>query len=741
MSLLLCQLVLGLLAALAGRCWSRQLVSPPPDCITDIARRLGWQTINLKYEANYPEFNPMWWVSYLSRNSFFVHPSTFCEHCNQAQGLPPFSNGGLLFRPTPPGFLNIDRLHLIHVVGDPAWRPQDGAAGWVSWLYRDDSEHWRLVTLNWGPDTGNWVRKDVGRCGPHHFIEDRPGLLTYAIHVGDWLLRGAMRGQHLKMGFGAVPPSNEEEGVKRSVGYEDGIVLRDGQLQHGPQADIIQTMSNSLGFSFTVIPVFPKGNTSVWKELVNEVSHYRLDIGLGLMAPTPQLRERVSFLEAQWFVTTYATVRKPRLNSAGFDPGKPFGMDVWTLIVATLVISSILSWIITWLVRRFRDGHSTTPWKSLPDVSSHVLQVAGILCQRGVELTTNSYAIGTLFLTLSMFSLLIYNFYTGVMLSYMAVLVPASPFSSLSAATSNGYRVRYQAGSQQEDLLRSNSTALLRDFLAHSSPIVHFGPEEDYPAVAEAATSPNDIILASDAFLAMDESMADPAFCPLCYWPEPVAQTPVSMIATPHLHNSWMLGRYLRVLQETGVLSRWRRRLRRSYLAGSRLCSTEPQAAQYSQLGLRSVAVSFGLLLGGVLLSLLLLVAEVLVHRLTGGSSRRRQLALTGPHQTTFGSTRPGPLEAAPTPDDARRWGATNGHPDQWHQMQDEQQLLQQYSPDQWSSARGQPLAHQWQPVTSETESVTWQLTWTTTRTTASDSPEGGSGGFMTSPGSTTTGS
>ena len=404
-----------------------------------------------------------------------MHPSKFYGHCaTRGGGLPLFSDGGFLFRPTPPDMCYDNVFHWIHVVGDPDWRPRDGPAGWVSWLYRDDSARWRLVTLNWAPARGQWALKDVGYCDERQFVEERPGLLTYSIHVGDWMLRGAMRGQHLKMGFGAVPPSSEEYGVVRSAGYEDGIVLRDGKLQPGPQADIIQTMASSLGFSFTVYPVFPEGNTSVWQQLINEVDNFRLDIGLALIGPTPMLREKVSFLHPQQYITKYATVRRPRLNSAGFDPGKPFGVDVWSLIAVTLIVASALSWLTTWLVRRYRDGRAPATWTgTVHDASAHSLQVAGILCQRGVELTTNSYAIGTLFLTLSLFSLLIYNFYTGVMLSYMAVLVPVSPFSSLSSATSNGYRVRYHLGSQEELLLRSNSTALIRDLLAHSSPIAH----------------------------------------------------------------------------------------------------------------------------------------------------------------------------------------------------------------------------------------------------------------------------
>ena len=658
-------------------------------------------------------FSPAWWFAFFSRNAFFVHGSTFCQTCSLRHGLPEFSDGGLLFRPTPPGFLDSGSVyHWIHVVGDLGWRPRDGAAGWVSWLYRDDSADWRLATLNWQPARGNWIRMDVGRCDQHRFVENRPALLTYSIHVGDWMLRGAMRGQHLKMGFGAVLPSEEERGVVRSAGYEDGIVMRDGQLQPGPQADIINTMSSSLGFSYSVHPVFPEGNVSAWQRLIDEVANYRLDIGLGLIAPTPALRERVSFMEAQQYVTKYATVRRPRLRGAGFDPGKPFAVDVWWLIVAMLLISSVFSWLTTWLVRRYRDGQTTNTWAgALQELSAHGLQVLGILCQRGVELTTNSQAIGTLFLTLSVFSLLIYNFYTGVMLSYMAVLVPAAPFSSLSAATASGYRVRYQLGSQEEDLLRSNSTALIRDLLAHSSPIVYLGPEEDYPAVAEAATSSSDIILTSDAFLAMDESLADPASCPLCYWPEPVAQTPVSMIGTLHLHNSWMLNRYLRVLLETGVLSRWRRRLRRSYLAGSRLCSTEPETAQYSQLGLQSVAVSFDLLLGGLLLALLLLVVEVVVYRLPGGrrsaqqQQRQQQQQLAGAQQATgsLGSWR-----------DPRQQSTTEPLPDRWRQQYGQQQQQQlgpwQPTPGEVHTAQGQTEQTAWQ-----TEQTAWQTVYTET--------------------------
>lgn len=73
-------------------------------------------------------------------------------------------------------------------------------------------------------------------------------------------------------------------------------------------------------------------------------------------------------------------------------------------------------------------------------------------------------------------------------------------------------------------------------------------------------------------------------------------------------------------LQETGILNRWRRRLRRTTYTGSRLCSTEATTSQYRQLGLGSVATIHVTLAAGLLLSLLLLAAEIVVFRV----SRRR---------------------------------------------------------------------------------------------------------------------
>ena len=46
-------LVLVLAAGLVGPGWCQRLVTPPPGCIADVARRLGWQKVNMKYEANY----------------------------------------------------------------------------------------------------------------------------------------------------------------------------------------------------------------------------------------------------------------------------------------------------------------------------------------------------------------------------------------------------------------------------------------------------------------------------------------------------------------------------------------------------------------------------------------------------------------------------------------------------------------------------------------------------------------
>ena len=46
-------LVLVLAAGLVGHGWCQRLVTPPPGCIADVARRLGWQKVNMRYEANY----------------------------------------------------------------------------------------------------------------------------------------------------------------------------------------------------------------------------------------------------------------------------------------------------------------------------------------------------------------------------------------------------------------------------------------------------------------------------------------------------------------------------------------------------------------------------------------------------------------------------------------------------------------------------------------------------------------
>ena len=46
-------LVLVLVLVLVGGGWCQQLGTPPPGCIADIVRRLGWQKVNLKYEPGY----------------------------------------------------------------------------------------------------------------------------------------------------------------------------------------------------------------------------------------------------------------------------------------------------------------------------------------------------------------------------------------------------------------------------------------------------------------------------------------------------------------------------------------------------------------------------------------------------------------------------------------------------------------------------------------------------------------
>lgn len=98
-------------------------------------------------------------------------------------------------------------------------------------------------------------------------------------------------------------------------------------------------------------------------------------------------------------------------------------------------------------------------------------------------------------------------------------------------------------------MLRGSNTGIVRQMAARSEPIAYDGSEIAFTDYAYSELGEKEVILATDAFLPADEHFADPARCPLCYWPEPISTTAAGMVVTKGFGDAWMISRYIRVFQ------------------------------------------------------------------------------------------------------------------------------------------------------------------------------------------------
>ncbi|XP_069696128.1 probable glutamate receptor [Periplaneta americana] len=413
--------------------------------------------------------------------------------------------------------------------------------------------------------------------------------------------RGSLQGVSIKA---AVIPYKPYLNVakydgKTPVKFEGYLMDLWNELQHRMNFTTKFVTSHDAVFGFLL-------DNGSWSGVVGMVLREEVDVGISFFAYLKDRIDAVSFLPPIWNVRLKVHMKQPEMEVSTFSHIlSPFVSSLWGVVAATMAVLSLLL-AATWYLSptsKFKDG-------SLPcNLYESCLYVYGSFCQQGHDTVPKTMACRLVYFSTYFLAVILFVAYSAIFISYLTVRRTELPFNDFQGLLRQGsYKLGVLAGSARIDFFKKSKIPALKDIYKHLIfPDITKLPRSDTEGLHRICSSDKYSYLVSDVTL---RGLARHIPCKIVGVPQAYYSITASMIIRKSSPYKKLFNYHVQEIKRAGILTRIEEN------------AWPPKYVEIiedppSSVPLETVMIFFVVLVTGISVSILILLIEFLLTKLT----------------------------------------------------------------------------------------------------------------------------
>ncbi|OXU28208.1 hypothetical protein TSAR_008341 [Trichomalopsis sarcophagae] len=388
------------------------------------------------------------------------------------------------------------------------------------------------------------------------------------------------------------------------------IAAQQGPLS-GLFATILEELSSTLNFSMSIAykedsyGIYNE-STGVWTGVIGRLDRKDVDLGVAEFTMTAQRLDSVDFTQPIMLSRNHLYMRQPDGSALQWSAYfKVYTIDSWIALQGM----STLTWlVITYMRALIRE-------KPIPPnhFSENYLSIWGIYCQQGLPEFPSASPMRIAYFTILVTAVILLAVYSACLISYLTVTSPSLPFSNLHEFAKDGtYKLIAFQQSADYDLFATSKDLVLKRMMKQMLNREYL-PQTMMAGFRKACENK----IAFYATEAVKTQISARIPCDLVYL-ESGRIDSLGMTLTKRSQYTGVINYHLQKFKDVGIMNRLRSRV---YM------KVTPSDNKYNPVNVRGI-VTILLILGiGVVVSIIILIAEILIQRVHKGKENQKLMS------------------------------------------------------------------------------------------------------------------
>ncbi|XP_011500851.1 PREDICTED: uncharacterized protein LOC105364575 [Ceratosolen solmsi marchali] len=167
-----------------------------------------------------------------------------------------------------------------------------------------------------------------------------------------------------------------------------------------------------------------------WTGVIRRLVSREIDIGIGEFTMNQQRAAVIDYSVALMRSTSNIYIKRPRMSNIGWSTYvKAFHLDIWIIILTTLLFIPILLAMMWKVVRNYDITYY---------IVEEYLRVWGIYCQKPLPDLPSALSLRIAYISIFMSSMVLFAVYSAYLTSYQTVFKPSIPFNTFEGFVADG---------------------------------------------------------------------------------------------------------------------------------------------------------------------------------------------------------------------------------------------------------------------------------------------------------------